>query len=242
MDAVKEIDNIVEWIQDWFSDKRPETKAIIGISGGKDSTIVAALLVKALGPERVLGIMMPNGVQADIGDSHRVIELLGIPSKTINIKRSYDAEIEELQDAKVNINDNVRINLPPRIRMTKLYAVAAGEDGFVINTCNASEEYVGYSTKFGDNTGDMSPCMNYTVTEMLQLGDALGLPYDLVHKAPADGLCGKTDEDNLGFTYAVLDRYLMEGVCDDPEVLKLIERKHRLNLHKVEPIPRYMRK
>ena len=244
--AEKEVEKIVKWIQDWFNTNMPKASAVIGISGGKDSTIIAALLARALGPERVVGVLMPNGVQSDIVDSKQVVEILGIKSYVINIENAYNGILNEVKNATKyddniqNITSATTENIPPRLRMTTLYAVAQSlpEGGIVINTCNKSEDYVGYATKWGDNVGDISPCSEYLVSEMLQIGDALGLPYELVHKVPSDGLCGKSDEDKLGFTYAVLDKYISTGVCEDKEIKEKIDRLHRINLHKINPIPK----
>lgn len=241
MDAKIEISNIINWIRDWFEKNGPKASAVIGISGGKDSTIVAKLLVEALGKDRVVGVMMPNGEQKDISDSKRVVDLLGIKSYTINIEKAYNGILESLNES-LETSEDTKINIGPRLRMTTLYAIAQSlpNGGRVCNTCNASEDYVGYSTKYGDSAGDFSPCSNFLVTEMLQIGDALGLPYDLVHKIPSDGLCGKTDEDNLGFTYAELDRYILTGKIDSKEKQEIIDRKHRLNLHKLMLMPSYL--
>ena len=242
-DANKEIENVVDWIQEWFSANGPKANAVIGLSGGKDSSIVATLLVKALGKDRVIGVMMPNGVQKDISDSQKIAEFLGIKTYTVNIAPMYDAALDtfgkDLGD--LSISEDTKINLAPRLRMSTLYAVAQSlpNGGRVANTCNASEDYVGYSTKYGDAAGDFSPCSDFTVTEMLQIGDALGVPSDLVHKTPSDGLCGKSDEDKLGFTYAMLDKYIETGVCEDQALKEKIDRAHRLNLHKLEVIPAY---
>ena len=240
-DTTKEINNVVQWIREWFYNNGPQANAIIGISGGKDSTIIAALLVKALGKDRVIGVMMPNGVQPDISDSEKVIELLGIKGYEVNIYDQYNAEVSALREAGIEPTKDTLINIGPRLRMTTLYAVAQAlpNGGRVCNTCNKSEDYIGYSTKYGDAAGDFSPCADFTVTEMLQIGDALGLPYELVHKTPSDGLCGKTDEDNLGFTYAELDKYIETGFIKDPDKKAIIDRKHRLNLHKLKTIPTY---
>ena len=234
-----EISEIKSWIRSWFTNNGPTASAVIGISGGKDSTIIAKLLVDALGKDRVVGVMMPNGEQKDISDSQKVIDLLGIRSYTINIADAYNGLLGQLD----NPSQTTKENIPPRLRMTTLYAIAQSlpEGGRVCNTCNCSEDYVGYSTKFGDSAGDFSPCCEFTVTEMLQIGDALGLPVELVHKTPSDGLCGKTDEDNLGFTYAELDHYIETGEIDDPEKKANIDRRHRLHLHKVSLMPRYER-
>lgn len=240
-DANREIRKVIMWIQNWFMENGPTANAVIGISGGKDSTIVAKLLVDALGKDRVIGVMMPNGVQPDISDSERVIEFLGIKGYEVNIYDQYNAEVSALREAGIEPTKDTLINIGPRLRMTTLYAIAQSlpNGGRVCNTCNASEDYIGYSTKYGDAAGDFSPCADFTVTEMLQIGDALGLPYDLVHKTPSDGLCGKTDEDNLGFTYAELDKYIETGFIKDLEKKAIIDRKHRLNLHKLKTIPIY---
>lgn len=240
-DTTKEINNVVQWIREWFYNNGPQANAVIGISGGKDSTIIAALLVKALGKDRVIGVMMPNGVQPDISDSEKVIELLGIKGYEINIYDQYNAEVSALREAGIEPTKDTLINIGPRLRMTTLYAIAQAlpNGGRVCNTCNKSEDYIGYSTKYGDAAGDFSPCADFTVTEMLQIGDALGLPHELVHKTPSDGLCGKTDEDNLGFTYEELDKYIETGFIKDPDKKAIIDRKHRLNLHKLKTIPTY---
>lgn len=239
----EEKERIINFIRDWFNENGPKASAVIGISGGKDSTIASALCVEALGKDRVIGVLMPNGVQKDFSDALRVVTHLGIKYKVVNINNPYG---EMLYALTVNTNtfnfeitDALKQNLAPRLRMATLYAVAQGvpEGGRVINTCNASEDFVGYSTKFGDSAGDIGPLASYTVSELLQIGDLLDIPKDLVHKTPSDGLCGKTDEDNLGFTYAVLDKYIKTGICDDPKVKENIDRRHRLNLHKISPLP-----
>lgn len=241
--AEAEIENIVAWIRDWFENNGPKANAVIGISGGKDSSIVAALLVKALGKERVVGVLMPNGEQKDIADSKKVVEVLGIKHFIVNINPAVEGEYEALRAAGVEIGKDAIINTPPRIRMTTLYAIAQSlpEGGRVTNTCNRSEDWVGYSTKYGDAAGDFSPCSDYLVCEMLKIGDALGLPADLIHKTPSDGLSGMSDEDKLGFTYATLDHYVLTGEIEDQATKEKIDRLHRLNLHKLQTIPMYKR-
>ena len=239
------IDNLVKWIRTQV----PEGgKAVLGISGGKDSTIASALCVRALGAENVVGVMMPNGTQTDIEDSYAVCELLGIPHMVINIAGSvnnlcYAIDCAYDYDKCCINNPMIKTNLPARIRMTTLYAVAAlYPNSRVVNTCNASEDYVGYSTKYGDAAGDFSPLGDLTVREILAIGDALGLPYNLVHKAPSDGMCGKTDEDNLGFTYEQLDDFI-EGQYDKVpnDVFERIVKLHKATRHKYRPIPTYER-
>ena len=243
--AEKEIINITNWIKVWFEENGPKANAVIGLSGGKDSSIVAALLVKALGTDRVKGVMMPNGVQKDISDSERIAAHLGIKTYTVNIAPIYDASLNTLEESTddIEMSKDTRINLAPRIRMSVLYAIAQSlpQGGRVANTCNASEDYIGYSTKYGDAAGDFSPCSDFTVTEMLEIGDKLNLPEGLVHKTPSDGLCGQTDEEKIGFTYALLDRFIRTGECEDEEIRKKIERMHALNLHKLKVIPSYRR-
>ncbi len=239
--AREQIDNIVTWIREWFDNNGPKANAVIGISGGKDSTIVAALLVKALGKDRVVGVMMPNGEQKDISDSQKVCELLGIRNYTVNIEKAFEGEMEALRAAGVEPGKDAIINTPPRLRMTTLYAIAQSlpEGGRVANTCNRSEDYVGYSTKYGDAAGDFSPCSDFLVCEMRAIGDELGLPAELIHKTPSDGLSGMSDEDKLGFTYEMLDKYVLTGVCEDEVIKEKIDRLHRLNLHKLQTIPMY---
>ena len=241
--AEAEIEHIVAWIREWFENNGPKANAVIGISGGKDSSIVAALLVKALGKERVVGVLMPNGEQKDIADSKKVVEVLGIKHFIVNINPAVEGEYAALRAAGVEIGKDAIINTPPRIRMTTLYAIAQSlpEGGRVTNTCNRSEDWVGYSTKYGDAAGDFSPCSDYLVCEMLKIGDALGLPADLIHKTPSDGLSGMSDEDKLGFTYATLDHYVLTGEIEDQATKEKIDHLHRLNLHKLQTIPMYKR-
>lgn len=238
---------IVNWIKDYFLNFAPEASAVVGISGGKDSSVTAALCVEALGKKRVIGVTMPNGVQPDIDDSNMLIEHLGISHISLNIQDAMNAlEQALLQDTCLRdltgnkeLTRQTQINMQPRIRMTALYAVAQmlPNGGLVVNTCNRSEDYVGYSTKYGDAAGDLSPLGDYTVREVLQLGEALNLPKRLIYKAPSDGLSGLSDEDNLGFSYAVLDDYIERGVCPDSSVQAKIDRLHLRNLHKLQPIP-----
>lgn len=241
-DAKKEINNIVAWIKEWFAENGSKASAVIGISGGKDSSICAALLVKALGKDRVVGVLMPDGTQSDISDSYQLVEHLGLKHYVINIGAATSALKDTLSE-QFELSNDTRINIPPRIRMTTLYAVAQSipGGGRVANTCNRSEDHIGYSTKFGDAAGDFAILSDFTVSEVLQIGDALGLPKNLVRKTPSDGLSGMSDEDKIGFTYAVLDRYILEGICEDEETKKKIDRMHVLNLHKLSLMPGYKR-
>ena len=236
------ITNITNWIKDYFVNNGPDCKAIIGISGGKDSTVTAALLVKALGKNKVIGVKMPQGNQHDIDVANKVIDYLGIRSYEINIgdvcESLYHAIDEGYDfDSTVKNNPQVTSNSPARVRMTVLYAIAALEHGRVANTCNRSEDFIGYSTKFGDAAGDFSVLSEYTVSEVRQIGKALGIPNEFIFKAPEDGLSGKTDEDNLGFTYGELDHFLLRGHYPSYDVYKNIEERHKRNLHKINPMP-----
>lgn len=238
-DAEKIRDEIVQWIRDWFEENGKGCKAVVGLSGGKDSSVVAALCVEALGKENVFGVMMPNGEQFDIDVSHKLAEHLGIESIVVNIKDAYEGIVGELAKLFDSFEGQARVNLPPRLRMAALYAVSQTVNGRVANTCNLSEDWVGYATKFGDGAGDFSPLSKLTVQEVKAVGRALGLPSMFVDKVPIDGLCGLSDEDNLGFTYAVLDRYIREGICEDEETRQKIDRMHKANLFKLQPMPTF---
>lgn len=246
----KEIENICNWIKDYFVNNGPDAKAVVGISGGKDSTIAAALLVRALGRERVVGVMMPEHMQSDINDSHRVCESLGIRGVEINIGPACDT-LYNCIDIGINVKDvrtvpAITSNTPARIRMTTLYAVAAMVHGRVANTCNWSEDFVGYSTKYGDDAGDFALLKNYAVREVITMGAVLAkemnIPIELITKTPSDGMCGKTDEDNLGFTYDTLDSMLIDGIVPEYDVYENIMTRYKRNRHKTRaltlPCPR----
>ena len=235
----KVTNELIQWIQDWFDANGKGCNAVIGVSGGKDSSIVSALCVKALGKDRVIRVLMPNGEQADIADSLQLVEFLGIQYYICNIKDSVDGVLRSLENAGVEATTQTKINLPPRIRMSTLYAVSQANNGRVANTCNYSEDYVGYSTRYGDAAGDFSPLGKLTVQEVKAIGNYLGLPVNLVDKTPSDGLSGCSDEDKLGFTYAMLDEYIRAGVCSDQEKQARIDRLHVLNEFKLKPIPAF---
>lgn len=237
-DAKKVKDACVEWIRRFFEENGKGCNAVVGISGGKDSSIVAALCVEALGKDRVIGVLMPNGVQHDIDCAQQLVDHLGIKNYTVNIKDAFDGIVGSFPK-DLPISEQTRTNISPRIRMTALYAVSQSCNGRVANTCNLSEDWVGYSTRYGDAAGDFSPCSHLTVAEMKEIGHLLGLPYNLVEKVPIDGLCGKTDEDNLGFTYAALDRYIRTGACEDEKVKERIDTLHARNLFKLSMMPSF---
>lgn len=235
-DAKTVKDNCVLWIRKFFEENGKGCNAVIGISGGKDSSVAAALCVEALGKERVIGVLMPNGEQADIDCAYKLVNHLEIKHFVINVKDAIDG-IKNAISSELDLSQQSIVNLPPRIRMSTLYAVSQSVNGRVVNTCNLSEDWVGYSTRYGDAAGDFSPMSLLTVDEVKQIGRVLGLPNDLVDKVPIDGLCGKTDEDNLGFTYAELDRYIRTGEIDDMDKKEKIDRLHRINQFKLQLMP-----
>ena len=237
-DANRVKNECVSWIRNFFEENGKGCNAVIGISGGKDSSIAAALCVEALGKDRVIGVLMPQGQQGDIDMAYLLVNHLGIRHYEINVKAAVDGILAAMP-ADLPISQQTRINIPPRVRMATLYAVSQSVNGRVVNTCNLSEDWVGYSTRYGDAAGDFSPMCNLTVTEVKEIGRLLGLPAELVDKVPIDGLCGKTDEENLGFTYAELDVYIRTGVMNDPEKKALIDRKHAMNLFKLQLMPSF---
>lgn len=238
-DAKKVKNEIVEWLREWEENNGKGCNFIVGVSGGKDSSVVAALLVEAFGKDRVIGVKMPCGEQKDIDYSNMLINHLGIRGYTMNIGDAV-GEIRSQFPVGVKISDQTTTNLPARIRMATLYAISQSVNGRVANTCNLSENWVGYCSKFGDAAGDFSPLENLTVTEVKAIGRELGLPSELVDKTPTDGLCGKTDEDNLGFTYAELDAYIRDGIEPNEEVKAKIDSMHEKNLFKLQPMPSFV--
>lgn len=252
-DAVDAKNKVIQWIKTWFDANGQDCNAVIGISSGKDSTVVAALCCEALGKDRVIGVLMPNGTQSDIGDSYRVIRHLGIRYIEVNIANAVDGVINELDGnyiecpredglkkyQKLSLSEQAVTNLPARIRMSTLFAIAQCCNGRVSCNCNLSEDYIGYSTFGGDDFGSFAPLRHFTSEEVVAIGDACGLPYELTHKTPSDGLCGKTDEDNFGFTYAVLNKYIRTGECEDAEIKAKIDAMHKKNLFKLMPMPAF---
>ncbi len=237
-DALKIKNECVSWIRDFFEKNGKDCNAIVGISGGKDSSVAAALCVEALGKDRVIGVLMPQGEQHDIDMAYLLVNHLGIKHYEINVKDAVESVFKSMP-ADFPVSVQSRVNLPPRIRMSVLYFVGQSLNGRVVNTCNLSEDWVGYSTRYGDAAGDFSPMANLTVTEVKEIGRVLGLPDCLVDKVPIDGLCGKTDEENLGFTYAELDRYIRTGEIDDIAKKELIDNKHKWNLFKLQLMPTF---
>lgn len=247
-DACKVRDELVEWIRNWFEENGKGCNAVIGISGGKDSTVMAALCSRALGKDRVIGVLMPNGTQYDISDSYDVVNTLGINYMEVNINDAYNGVIKGIKDCFKDGKTNMKefelanqtiFNLPPRLRMSTVYAISQSNNGRVMNTCNLSETLIGWETRWGDAVGDVAPFANLTATEVIAIAHVLDLPQHLADKVPSDGLCGKTDEDSFGFKYSVLDHYVRTGEIDDPELKKVIDNKIKNNWFKHSPMPFY---
>ena len=239
---MNQIEKITNWIRKYFEENGKGCKAVVGISGGLDSSMCAALLVRALGKENVIGVLLPQGKQWDIQMSYDLCNFLGIKYYEINIKEACDAlkaEVENALNQDPLLVDAYKTNTPARIRMTVLYGVSALVNGRVANTCNLSEDYVGYNTKFGDSAGDFSILSSFTKTEVRELAKEIGLLDKFIQKVPEDGMSGKSDEEKLGFAYAVLDRYIRTGEIDDLKVKERIDYLHRMNLHKLNPMPGY---
>jgi len=235
-DAKRIKNDCVAWIRDFFDKNGKGCNAVLGISGGKDSSVAAALCVEALGADRVIGVLMPNGEQHDIDCAYQLVNHLGIRHYVVNVKAAVDGILSAMPE-DLTLTPQTVTNVPPRVRMATVYAVSQSCNGRVVNTCNLSEDWVGYSTRYGDAAGDFSPLSKLTVAEVKEIGHLLGLPRDLVEKTPIDGLCGKTDEENLGFTYAELDRYIRTGEIDDLQKKEIIDRKHKMNLFKLQLMP-----
>lgn len=238
-DVKKATNDCVQWIKDFFEKNGKDCMAVVGISGGKDSSVVAALCVEALSKDRVIGVLMPQGEQSDIEYSKMLVDFLDITRITCNIEGAVNEVLESFEGV-VSPTPQTTTNLPARIRMATLYAISQSVNGRVANTCNLSENWVGYATKYGDAAGDFSPLSQLTVTEVKAIGRELGLPSELVDKTPTDGLCGKTDEDNLGFTYAELDAYIRDGIEPNEEVKTKIDSMHEKNLFKLQPMPSFV--
>ena len=232
-DANKVKDDCVLWIRNFFASNGSDCNAVIGISGGKDSSVVAALCAEALGKDRVIGVLMPNGIQNDIDAAQLLVSFLGIRNFTVNIRDC----VEGLKNnIPFDLSRQSEVNLPARIRMATLYAVSQSHNGRVANTCNLSEDWVGYATRYGDGAGDFSPCCRLTVQEVKAIGRVLGLPEALIEKTPIDGLSGKSDEENLGFTYHELDRYIRTGIIEDAKIKLRIDKLHAANRFKLLPM------
>ena len=238
-DPITVKNDCVKWIYDFFEENGKGCNAVVGISGGKDSSVTAALCAEALGKDRVIGVLMPCGEQHDIECAKQLVTHLGIKHCIVNIQSAVDGLISAFPK-DMEVLPQTKTNLPARIRMSALYAISQSNNGRVANTCNLSEDWVGYATRYGDGAGDFSPLSQLTVAEVKAVGHVLNLPQNLIEKVPIDGLCGKTDEENLGFTYAVLDKYIRTGICEDSAIKEKIDKMYAANRFKLEPIPHFI--
>lgn len=264
--AEKVKNDCVKWIQEWFEKNGNGCNAIVGISGGKDSSIVAALCAEALGKDRVIGLLMPNGVQDDIDVAIDLIKHLGIKYSKVNIKQAVNCILYSLKPTydeggfirqfknsddeesialsvvvnSSDVSEQTKVNLPARIRMATLYAFSQSNNGRVANTCNKSESFVGWETRYGDAVGDFAPLQNLTVTEVKEIGRVLGLPDKFIDKVPSDGLCGATDEEKFGFSYDVLDKYISTGEIEDKDIQKKIDSMYTKSMFKRLPMPSFV--
>lgn len=237
-DAKQTAEKLVKWLKDYFDNNGQPINAVVGCSGGKDSTVVLAALTKAIGPDRIYAILMPNGEQADIDDSYKICEYLGIKPHVCNIQDAYNGVVGSVS-GEFEPTGQMKINLAPVLRMTTLKAISQCVNGRFTCNGNASEAYIGWFTIDGDDRGSVKPLINMTVTEVIQVGEALGLPDWMIHKTPTDGLCGQTDEDKFGFTYEVLDKYIRTGEIDDLEIKAKIDDMHKRNAFKLKPMPSF---
>ena len=237
-DAKQTAEKLVKWLRDYFDNNGQPINAVVGCSGGKDSTVVLAALTKAIGPDRIYAILMPNGEQADIDDSYKICEYLGLKPHVCNIQDAYNGVVGSVS-GEFEPTNQMKINLAPVLRMTTLKAISQCVNGRFTCNGNASEAYIGWFTIDGDDRGSVKPLINMTVTEVIQVGEALGLPDWMIHKTPTDGLCGQTDEDKFGFTYEVLDKYIRTGEIDDLEIKAKIDDMHKRNAFKLKPMPSF---
>ena len=236
--AKEQLSGLLDWMRAQMNACGGQT-AVIGISGGKDSSVTAALSAAAYGRDRVFGVLLPDGVQPDIDYSRDLVEFLHIPHATINIHSAVQGVLGELAAAGLSPSRQTTVNLPSRIRMSALYAVAQTvPGGIVINTSNLSEDWVGYCTVYGDSAGAFSPLGMFTTEEVIALGRELGLIEKFLIKPPSDGLTGLTDEDNLGFTYHAVNEYIRRGIVD-PAIKEQIDRKHAASRFKFQTLPLY---
>lgn len=237
------VGNLITWVKDMMVSSGG-TKAVIGISGGKDSSVTAVLCVKALGKENVIGVLMPDGHQKDIDDSIDLCKFLEISYETVNIgpmKQAFSDSLKDIDKALIpGLSKQTKLNLPPRVRMTLLYAISQSIDNSrVINTSNISEDWIGYATIYGDTAGAFSPLGMLTSDEVIQVGEFIGLPQRFLIKKPSDGLTGKTDEDVFGFSYQILNKYIRQGICEDDNIKQKIDSMHKYSRHKFLTIPMF---
>jgi NAD+ synthase len=231
-------DELVQWLRDYFDNDGDPINVVVGCSGGKDSSVVLAALVEAIGANRVYAVLMPNGVQSDIEDSYKICEFLGLKPHLCNIEKGYNGILESVSN-EFEPSNQAKINLAPVVRMATLKVISQSINGRFTCNGNMSELYLGWFTIDGDDRGSVKPLANLTATEVVAVGKELGLPDWVVDKTPSDGLCGQTDEQKFGFSYKVLDNYIRTGGIDDEQIKMKIDDMHRKNMFKLEPIPMF---
>lgn len=237
-DAKKVKDDLVLWLRNYYNNNGNPLNAVVGCSGGKDSSVVLAALVEAIGTERIYPILMPNGTQSDIEDSYKICDLLGLKPYLCNIEDGYNGILESISN-EFSVSNQAKINLAPVIRMATLKAISQSVNGRFTCNGNLSEAYLGWFTLNGDDQGNIKPLANLTVTEVIAVGKELGLPDWVVDKVPSDGLCGSTDEEKMQISYSKLDNYIRTGFIEDIEMENRIKDRHCANLFKHQPIPSF---
>ncbi len=237
---IKEAENAIIWISNYV-EKTGAKGVVVGNSGGKDSATVIAMATKALGKEKVFTVAMPcNSINTDLEDAELVAKTFEVPILEVDLSKTYN-ELENTINSSLSVielNKDSKINTKPRLRMTTLYAIAQTLGYLVIGTGNLCEAMVGYTTKWGDSASDFNPIANFTVDEVLAIGEYLGVPDKIIHKAPNDGLGGQTDEEKMGVTYKQIAEYIETGKTDE-DAMKNIKRRNKISKHKREPVPTY---
>lgn len=238
-----EINLVVDWIKSYVKNSGSKG-VVIGNSGGKDSAVVIALCVKALGKENVLTVAMPcSSTPQDLEDAKLVADTFGIKMLTVDLSSVYENLCLEIESTITNeIPSEVSINIRPRLRMITLYAIAQQHSLLVAGTGNACEQFIGYTTKWGDNASDFNPIAEFTVSEVLEIGKILGVPDKIINKAPNDGLGLGSDEEKIGITYKEIEEYITTGKKANPSSVEKIEKMHKQTEHKRKLIPVYHRK
>lgn len=249
-DAKQEVENIVQFVRNYFSEHKLGG-AVIGLSGGKDSAVVLALLHLALGKENVVALTLPcHSKNEDRSLADVVAKRYGVKVVNVDLSSTYDSEVETIAKSFKATDEellNSNINLKPRLRTSVLYYFAAAlsqvhkKPYIVVGTSNKCELYVGYFTKGGDNVYDLSLIADFDVQEVIKLGEVLGVPAEVLYRAPSDGISGSTDEEKLGVTYKDISKYINDPNSVEKEVGAKIKKLHESNFHKFV-LPTYRRR
>lgn len=232
-----EMEKAIAWIKEYV-EKTKAKGVVIGNSGGKDSAVVLAMATKALGKEKVLAISMPcNSISGDFEDARLVADTFGVKFLKIDLTSTY-RELEKEISLTKKLTEEAKINIKPRLRMMSLYAIAQTLNYLVIGTGNLCERMVGYTTKWGDSACDFNPIGNFTVKEVLAIGELLNVPEEILSKAPNDGLGGLTDEEKMGIKYSQIEEMIEEGNTEE-NAKKEILKRYELSKHKRAEVPIY---